>query len=449
MPKRKAVLNLFSSMLILFFGFRIGFSQAPEGQEKVNDVEVVKSELEAVADSAAQMNERIAKLEKEIGDYKKANDAKVKQVGNFSFSGDIRVRWEPFIQEGAPDRHRERFRVRLNLTGKLSDEFSGGISLATGSLDDPVSTNQTMTSFFNRKNFGLDKAFITYKPTYAKFLKLDAGKFSYPWYRTAMTFDNDVNPEGFAETMSFDLKSSVLKNITVVGFQLPINEISGGYDSFVLGGQIQAQLKLGPKVRLGLYSAGVNINRADPIAVNVANGTLKPSLSNSNTYRKNGSGTVVGYATKFAYFDNIMKLDVDTHPRFPTSLVFNFVNNVRGSRERSGYWTELNVGKQKEAKDIQFGYAFIRIEKDAVISAWNESDLRSSTNVRNHRLSFAYMFKNNFTGQFTAWIGKLANPLANTDLVPAGVRSACTGSNVAGCRDPYLKRLQFDLIYKF
>ena len=31
-----------------------------------------------------------------------------------------------------------------------------------------------------------------------------------------------------------------------------------------------------------------------------------------------------------------------------------------------------------------------RIEKDAVIGAWNESDLRSSTNVLNHKLSFAY-----------------------------------------------------------
>ncbi len=60
---------------------------------------------------------------------------------------------------------------------------------------------------------------------------------------------------------------------------------------------------------------------------------------------------------------------------------------------------------------MQFGYAFIRIEKDAVIAAWNESDLRSSTNVLKPQDSvLPTRFKGNVTGQFTAWIGKLANP---------------------------------------
>jgi hypothetical protein len=421
-------------------------------QEKVGDTELMKGELEAVAESAAQANQRITKLETDTTANKKETDAKAKQLGNFNFSGDVRIRFEPFFQEGAKDRNRERVRLRFNITGKVTDEISGGFSLATGTLDDPVSTNQTFTGFLNRKSIGVDKAYITYKPNYAKFLKLEAGKFSFPWYRTPMTFDNDVNPEGFSQTLSFDVKSSVLRNITVVGFQLPINEVSSGADSFILGAQIQTQFQITPKVKLGLYGAGINFLRTDPLGVAAAGrvtGTLVGSLNNSNTLRKNSSGAVIGYASKFAYLDAIMKLDLETSKRFPTSILFDFVNNVRGPRERSGYWAEIAVGKQKEAKDVQFGYTYIRIEKDAVISAFNESDLRSSTNVLNHRLQFAYMFKNNFTGQFTAWVGRLANPLMNTDLVPAGVRAACTGANVSGCRDPYLKRLQFDLIYKF
>lgn len=419
---------------------------AIHGEQKAGEVEILKGELEAVAESAAQANQRISKIESDSAAYTKSNDAKVKQLGNFSFSGDVRARYEPFLQEGAVTRQRERIRVRLNLAGKLSDEFSGGIGLATGSLDDPVSTNQTMTGFFNRKNFAIDKAYITYKPKYAKFLRLDAGKFVYPWYRTGLTFDSDVNPEGFAQTMSFDLEHSVLKNITVVGFQLPINESSSGHDSFIFGGQIQTKYRLGSKALLSLYGAGININRADPIAVAIGNGSLKPSLSNSNTFRTNSSGTVIGYATKFAYLDAIMKLELETSSRFPTTLQFNFVNNVRGSSERSGYWADLMFGRNKEIGDMQFGYSFIKIEKDAVIGAWNESDLRSATNVLNHRLNYAYMFKGNFTGQFTAWIGKLNNPAANMSLIPTGIRGSCTASS---CEDSYLKRLQFDIIYKF
>ena len=421
-------------------------------QEKVSDVELMKGELEAVADSSAQSNQRITKLETDTTANKKDTDAKAKQLGNFNFGGDVRIRFEPFFQEGAKDRNRERVRLRFNVTGKLSDEFSGGFSLATGTLDDPVSTNQSFTGFLNRKSIGVDKAYITYKPNYAKFLRLDAGKFAFPWYRTPMTFDSDVNPEGFAQTMSFDITNPILKNITVVGFQLPINEVSGGPDSFIVGGQIQTQFRLSSKARLAVYGAGVNFLRTDPLGIAAAarsTGVLVGSLNNTNTLRKNTAGAVLGYAYKFAYLDAIMKLELDTHPRFPTTILFDFVNNVRGPRERSGYWTEITVGKQKEAKDVQFGYTYARIEKDAVISAFNESDLRASTNVLQHKFQVAYLFKGNVTGQFTAWVGKLANPLLNTDLVPSGVRGACTGSDVSNCRDPYLKRLQFDLIYKF
>jgi hypothetical protein len=439
----------------------INAKSAPSGtvastsdEQKIGDLEVVKGELRAVADSAAQANQRLTKIESDTAATNKSNDAKLKQLGNFSFSGDARVRYEPFFQEGAPDRNRERVRLRFNVTAKLSDEFNAGFSLATGTLDDPVSTNQTFTGFLNRKNFGVDKAFIGYKPKFAKFLKLDAGKFAYPWYRTPMTFDSDVNPEGFAQTLSFDIKSSSspLKNFTIVGFQLPINEVSGGPDSFILGGQIQTQFQLSSKARLAFYGAGINFLRTDPLGVAAAgraSGVLVGSLNNSNTLRKDSTGKVLGYAYNFAYLDAIMKLDLDTGRRFPTTILFDFVNNVRGPRERSGYWTELTVGRQKEAKDWQFNYTFARIEKDAVISAFNESDLRSSTNVLDHILQVGYMFHGNVQGRFTAFIGKLANPLDNPELVPAGVRGACTGADVSSCRDPYLKRLQFDVIYKF
>ena len=429
-------------------------SQVQADPQKATDLELVKGELHAVADSAAQANQRLTKVETDTAAYNKSNDSKLKQLGIFAFSGDVRARYEPFFQEGSPDRHRERIRLRFNMTARISDEFNGGFSLATGSLDDPVSTNQTFTNFFNRKNIGIDKAFITYKPKFAKPVKLDAGKFAFPWYRTAMTFDNDVNPEGFAQTLSFDVKSSSspLKNITLVGFELPVNEVSAGPDSFAIGGQIQTHFRLSSRARLSLYGAGVNMLRMDPLAVASAGritGVFVGSLPNSNTLKRNSEGKVVGYAYRFAYLDTIMKLDLDTNPRFPTTILFNFVNNVRGPKERSGYWVEATFGRQKEAKDLQFAYSYIRIEKDAVISAFNESDLRSSTNVLDHKIQAGYMFHGSVQGQFTAWIGKLANPLDNPELVPVGVRGACTGSDTSRCADPYLKRLQFDVIYKF
>jgi hypothetical protein len=440
----------------------------PQGMSDAES-ELIKGQLEAVADSGAQTNLRVTKLETDLKDTSKKADGLGKQLGNFNFSGDLRIRWEPFFQEGNPVRNRERVRARLNITGKLTDEISGGISFATGSLDDPISTNQTMTGFFNRKNFAIDRAFVTYKPKLIKQLALDFGKFKYPWYRTPLTFDSDVNPEGFAQTLSFDLKTPGLQNITIVGFELPFNELSGSYkkgtgapfafdpakpayDSFIFGGQLQMKFKLSDKAKLSLYAAGVNFNRAEPIALALISGDLKPSLANSNTYTYAADGTTVtGYLYKFAYLDLIAQLDYQLTQKWPLTAFIDFVNNTRGplGENRRGFWTEVMFGQTKNPKDVQFGYRYIDVGKDAVISAFNESDVRSGTNVRNHAFLFGYQLHKNTTLQWTYWYGHLKNPLLNTSLVPAGVRNNCTTAPFTNCRDPWLSRMQFDLIYKF
>ena len=60
---------------------------------------------------------------------------------------------------------------------RLANEFDWGLRLATGSFADSISTNQTLTDFYNRKPFALDQAFITYKPHGVPGLRLQGGKF--------------------------------------------------------------------------------------------------------------------------------------------------------------------------------------------------------------------------------------------------------------------------------
>ncbi|PYV91131.1 MAG: hypothetical protein DMG90_08020, partial [Acidobacteria bacterium] len=103
-------------------------------------------------------------------------------------------------------------RVRFGFDGKLSEDFTGGIYLATGSLGDPTTTNETLTNFFDKKTIGLDRGFITYNPIAHKWISLTAGKFSPTWNKTSVTFDPDLNPEGFSEKLSWDLKMPLVKN---------------------------------------------------------------------------------------------------------------------------------------------------------------------------------------------------------------------------------------------
>ena len=147
--------------------------------------------------NAGSSDERVRNLEREI-----------KGLGPISFSGDVRLRGEPFF--GGPtdqslDRMRARIRARFNAIATLGEQFRAGLTLASGDINDPTSTNQTLTGFYTRKAVALDQAFVEFTPKAFKPLTLVGGKFRYPWYNTELTWDKDLNPEGVAETLAFNL----------------------------------------------------------------------------------------------------------------------------------------------------------------------------------------------------------------------------------------------------
>ncbi len=80
------------------------------------------------------------------------------------------------------------------IDGQLNEDFIGGFALATGSIGDPTSTNETLTNVFDRKTIALDRGFITYNPVAHNWLSLTGGKFAYTWQRTSVTFDPDLEP---------------------------------------------------------------------------------------------------------------------------------------------------------------------------------------------------------------------------------------------------------------
>jgi hypothetical protein len=166
-------------------------------------------------------------------------------LGRFHFAGDVRVRGESFFQDGVADRNRGRVRVRFGVDGKLNEDFVGGFALATGSLGDPTTTNESFTNFFDRKTIGLDRGYITYNPLAHRWLSLTGGKFAYAWNRTQVTGDPDINPEGFNEKFSWDLQTPGVKNLTIQFMQLLFNEATSGTDSYALGGQVSGKLQLG------------------------------------------------------------------------------------------------------------------------------------------------------------------------------------------------------------
>lgn len=355
-------------------------------------------------------------------------------------SGDLRTRFEPTFQDGTPDRYRGRVRARVSMLTDLTDEFSGGVSMASGLSDDPISSNQTMTTFFTRKTLDFDRYFVTYRPKGFKPLTLEAGKFTTPWIKTEMTFDVDLNPEGFNQRFSFDLKNSPLTNVTLVGFELPFNEVAAGPDGLVLGGQLQTYWKPASKVKLGLHTAAIHFRNPDSIARAQALRTLGGSAI-ANSLRSEG-GTVVGFGSRFLYLDLLGQLDVATSERWPVRLLFNLVNNTRAAtRHRTAFWSEFQTGRSANPGDLQLGYTYLRIERDAVISAFTYSDIRAGSNVEVHRLNATYQLRKHIVLSFTAFFGQLLDGRLTPTLLPP--------KHLASGNDPLQTRFHFDWILKF
>src|SRR5581483_3146972 len=485
-------------------------SVAAAAQSKVAALEASTAEQKASVDklssSFVDVKTSVTSAAVSMQDEQKRVSAVEGLLGRFRFNGDIRVRGESFFQgysgcRTCLDRNRARVRVRFGVDGKLNEDFLGGVALATGSLGDPTTTNETFTNFFDRKTIGLDRGYISYNPVAHKWLSLTCGKFAYQWQRTQVTVDPDINPEGFNEKFSFDLNHGPLRNFTAQAMQLMLNENSSssllrGADAFAVGGQLSSKLDFG--FWTVTPSIGVlNIRNADEILNASAFAVQATSTGTSETapvavaglpvagegpgcsallglpsvppcaFAPNGmtNSTFVGadgkphFASKFLYGDVILTNQFKTGiDRLPFNLLLEAEQNLRAAghplgsdgrvrtdlgRQSHVYLIDASVGQTKNKNDFQIGYAFLRQEQDAVLASFAESDQRAPTNIVQHRVYGLWKVRSNTVASYTLWLGRTLNPsLQHAALAPGW-------STALGDSEPILKRMQIDLIYSF
>lgn len=464
----------------------------------------------------AQANDRLTAVEAQA---KKTSEALSKQLGSISFSGDLRLRFESIFGQSnslanaanpavlgneLTPRFRPRIRLRLNVRGQINDEFEWGMRLATGSLADNISTNQTLTDFFNRKPFGLDQAYVNYKPKAVRGLRIQGGRFESPWIGTEMTFDSDLQYEGINESYSQDFKGG-LKNLTLAAWQLPFLERNsafvrnsdgtvnvdqsrrGGRDLALYGAQVRTRIDSGSKVSLTLSAADHYFSGTQfispvqvfgsqlqlPITITIpANGstpaqTVTTQVSiprdllvggNANLGLTTASNNAINrdgrLSSGFNLVDLMGRLELKHNKRFPVTLLFNFVTNtqthdvviagpggsnlVLPNHENNGFWGEVQVGTTRERGDFQFGYTLIRIEKDAVLTPFNFSDVTQQSDMRAHRFNFAYAVDPRVTFSLTGIITER----------PTGLLGAF-GNTPPGSLNRNTTRLQFDTLFRF
>jgi len=466
-------------------------NEKPPATGSAPDPETVR----ALAAGQQELNQKVLAMQNQMATTAQSFEERLKNFGPFSFSGDLRLRDEPFFGGPADQsqvRDRMRFRIRFNADAKLNEDISGGFSLASGDLNNPISTNQTANQFYTRKPFDLDRAFVSYNPGFFKALTLTGGKFWYPWYNTELTWDKDLNPEGVSEQLAWNFENLPgLKHLAFIGFQLPFAETAGvnfiippggnksTIQSVVYGGQIQTVWQLTDWLKFGAYTAFYNWHNADPVALAVATantaspefGLLKlqsnsdqnSTVTTTETFTATGQKVITNsqFASKFGLFDNIARFDVKMpSERWPLIFLGDYVQNTKAcanvgnilpapantaaatftqstnapcnSHERRAYWLEGGVGSQKKKGDWFFSYTRMFIDREAVLGVFNYSEMRQGSNVSQHRVQVFYEALQNVELDF---IGLFGRPLVT--------------ASSPGPAENLLKRLQFDVTYKF
>jgi hypothetical protein len=471
-------------------------SNAAQAQQSAAEAQRLADQASA---NAVEAKTALALVNTKSQEQEKKLSALSDVLGRFRFSGDVRLRGESIFQDapGFFDRNRARIRARFGFDSKLNEDLSAGVFLATGSMADLTSANETLTNFFERKTIGIDRAFVTYQPVAHPWLQITGGKYAFTWSRTSLTFDPDINPEGFSQKFSWNLKTPVVKNFTVGALQLLYSEVSAGTDSYAIGGHASAKLQFGPwtatpQFFLMKWNNPSAILQASAFAVQATKGTD----SNGDTINLpgEGPGCASGSAgggklpgtppcalasngmtnavivdpntgapkllSGFFQTDYLLANEIKTGiPRFPVNVILEFQNNIDAAEhpldtkgnlipslgsQGKGYMADINIGQLKNKNDFQIGYGFWRQGQDAFLATFAESEQRASTNIIEHRIYASWKVRNNVVAAFNLWRGRTLNSNLQNNAATVQKTIATPGETEA-----YLNRYQFDLIYTF
>jgi len=313
--------------------------------------------------------------------------------------GDLRLRHESIHRSDKPsspaatserNRHRQRFRLRLQSDFKLPNNLEAKLQFASGT-GEQVSTNQSLDNLSNEKGIWIDRAFLQWKPM--ETVTLMAGKMANPlWrpYSSDILWDADFNPEGAGQ--SFHFFGPLQTKIFINAMQMVVDEDSAGtQDQAEFSGQIGAEALVLDESKF-TFAVGVHewINeRVNNFGQGVSGPTVGQDgnrrVTNVSTQALTNEFRVVEYTGEF----NSKILSV------PISLQGTFIHNTKSRLippENDGFQYGAIIGKASQRNGIEVAYFYKRSETDATVADVADSDFGSSggTNRKGHIMWAGY-----------------------------------------------------------
>ncbi|MFM9915809.1 MAG: putative porin [Rhizobacter sp.] len=382
-------------------------------------------------------------------------------VRNLEWEGDLRVRaqFDRFADGNAStvsindtnrtrslsllnvseDRDRLRVRGRIGLNAKLDEHWSAGIRLTTGSATDPLSANQTLGTFNNRYTVLIDRAYVRYR--YGDQFNAVAGRFGNPWFGTDLLWANDLSFDGVAAQWTPRITSALRGFATVAA--MPVQEVElAQADKWLFGAQVGATLAssprtIGGKLGLGYYHYTNMLGRLSPVGSTANEFTAPQFAQKGNSYYNISSDParpLLALASEYRMVNLTGQIDLPSFAGKRVMLTGDYVRNVGFDRSQvssrvgvdvdpqvSAYHVRVAFGNNeiKELHDWQVFMAYKRIERDAVLDAFTDSDFRlGGTDAKGYAIGASYGLGKNTAAALRFFSGdSISGPPLSIDVV--------------------------------
>lgn len=358
--------------------------------------------------------EEIKKIIKEV-------DAEMPQrklggwLEDFKIYGDLRLRYHyECFNTGAHDKNIGRFRIRAGVKKTwLDEQMEIGFRLASGSSEDPTSTNQSFDDDFTEKGVWIDLAYAKYSPQALKGLTVVGGKMKNPFVHTNIIWDSDVNPEGIWAGYKSARWGSVEPFASFGLFQVEYNsnDPDATLHAYQAGGTWEVVKGVKWTSAVAYYDFG--------------------HYEESGNFFKAGGNTEAGGRLTAEEFDVLNFTNKLSWKSFnlPMSAYVDYAHNC--SNELGGqsdaYAFGYKVGKNKKKGDWSLKYKYAYIEANSTPGGFTDSDF-GHANRKGHQCGAVYNL---------------------TDFLTCGVNVFYTEA-ISGITDGNSKFLVLaDLIWKF
>ncbi|HET6850866.1 MAG TPA: putative porin, partial [Pyrinomonadaceae bacterium] len=368
------------------------------------------------------------------------------KIGPVRFSGDFRVRFDGTFRRATeppdpPLEHlqnaRARYRLRLNFDTDIHPNLSFHGQLATGPLNNGLSTNQDFTSLTTRAPISLSEAWIEYRPS--KSVQLQAGRLQDIFAdNSRFLFDDDLRFNGFNEkyVASFKPNGAYLSslelragqyilstpNVAVIAPNSPLARAgdivgtTGRSASLFHQGLLANQTfnkrwnsQIGADIQLYRHPNHIQLgSTAEGLVLLVQPGlgiALSGPLPGTGTATTTPGGamfTAPGFqVARLTYRLNYAGFTRGDHA-YPVTFNVQLARNVAtGLNERDAMLAALQVGRITKRGDTSFLYLFTIKGANALISQLTDDDLgtNSGVNIRTSHFRFEYGISRKVTFQ--------------------------------------------------